>query len=293
MTADVEVFGADAATPTDVVFADGTVVEGFDQPLTTDEAQELTEHIRSTADVLYVLLARAHAGKAWSALGYSTFADYVREEFNMSRSRAYQILDQHRVIEALEAAVPDGTQLRITEAQARDLKSVINEVVPAVQSATAGMTAEDAQQMTEEIVEDYRQQAREERDQARDGQEGFGEEPGYQGGGGMPGTFGGGNGGGGGGYFPDEDEDFDEDSGDIDDAPPVDASAIRRRVQAAYDFYTATGALSAMPDVHEVIETINPDRVPQVRNQLPGALAWLKEFAEAWEEAHPTPSVDE
>lgn len=289
MSADVEVFNEDV-TVGEVVLADGTVVEGFDRPLTTDEAQELTEHIRSTADVLYVLLARAHAGKAWTALGYTSFAEYVRDEFNMSRSRAYQILDQHRVIEALEAAVPDGTELRITEAQARDLKSVIDEVVPAVERATSGMTADDAQKMTEEIVGDYRDQARAERESAADL-----DDDGFQGGGGMPGTFGGGNGGGegggnggGGGGF--QDNEFDE--GDIDeDVPQIDTSEIRRRVQAAYDFYTAVGALQAMPDVQTIVDTINPDRVPQVREHLPGALKWLTEFSEAWNEAHPGPSA--
>lgn len=288
MTAEVDVFDEDTAVAGEVVLADGTTVHGFNEPLTTDEAQELTEHIRSTADVLYVLLGRAHAGKAWESLGYATFSAYVKEEFDMSRSRAYQILDQHKVIQALEAAVPDGTSLRISEAQARDLKSVIDEVVPEVQKATAGLSTEEAQKITEDIVEDYRDQVR--KQNASDGDESDGSDGGHQGGGGMPGQFGGGNGGG--GNFSDFGDDPEQDPQD--DVPQVDTAEIRRRVQAAYDFYTAMSALNTMPDVLVVIDTIRDERIPQIREQMPVALEWLQEFAKKWEERHPAwPTANE
>ena len=141
---------------TALVGVDGTAGD-LSTPLTTDQAQELTETIRSTSDVLYVLLARAHAGKAWVALGYNSFSDYVGEEFNMSRSRAYQIIDQARVIEAIESAVPDGTDLpTISEAAARDLKSIIGEVVPVIRDRTEGLSPQDAGYVVEEVVEQFR-----------------------------------------------------------------------------------------------------------------------------------------
>src|SRR5690606_32505165 len=69
-------------------------------PLEETEARELTEKIKTTSNMLYVLIKRAHSGKAWAALGYDSFTDYVKEEFNYSRSYGYRLLDQANMIEA-------------------------------------------------------------------------------------------------------------------------------------------------------------------------------------------------
>lgn len=63
-----------------------TVYEVSTDELNVEEAKAITENIRSTGEVLYVLVSRAHAGKAHKALGYSSFENYVKEEFGMSRS---------------------------------------------------------------------------------------------------------------------------------------------------------------------------------------------------------------
>jgi hypothetical protein len=68
---------------------------------TPDEARQLTERIRSAAAALWQLLAEAHQRGAWRALGYDTFKSYVEAEFQMSEQRAYQLLDQARVIAAI------------------------------------------------------------------------------------------------------------------------------------------------------------------------------------------------
>lgn len=235
-------------------------------PMTTTEAQEITERIRSTADVLFVLIARAHAGKAWVAMGYGSFADYVREEFNMSRSRAYQILDQARVIEAIEAAVPAGTALEITEAAARDLKQIIGEVVPAVEAATAGVAPDEAGEMVEEIIGEFRHQVQERREQdALDAEERAAEAAERRANGdlytGPPGGY---------------SEPIYDDEDDIDPA------LVRRNVQAAYDLFSALNALQSLPDVDSVINTLPPERRMQVNANLAPALDWLTEFRDAW-----------
>lgn len=270
------ILGVVPDTGTDLIYSDdaGSDLEGalISEPLTTDAARELTDAIKQTSEVLFTLIQRAHAGKAWLALGYSSFHEYVREEFNMSRSRAYQILDQARVVEAIEAALPEGAVMpHISEAAARDLKSVLGEVVPAISDAVSGLESPDeAGHVVEEIVEDYRNEVRERREDdaldreadALDRQER-----------------------GGGDYNPDlppmpylpppvDDEDLDSD---------FDPVAIRRSVQAAYDLYSAINALKAMPeDVEQVIAVIPAERRFHITNDLGPALEWLAEFRVAW-----------
>lgn len=72
--------------------------------LTRVEARALTDEIRFTTEKLYALLLRAYEGQAWVALGYDSWRDYAMSEFQMSQSQAYRLLDQARVIEAIEAA---------------------------------------------------------------------------------------------------------------------------------------------------------------------------------------------
>lgn len=247
---------------------DGLTVD-ITTPLTTDQAKELTETIRSTSEVLFVLLARAHAGKAWIALGYSSFADYVHEEFDMSRSRAYQILDQAKVVAAIESAAPDGAELpNISEAAARDLKSIIGEVVPEIAARTADLPANEAGAVVEEIVEDYREKVKDKREQdALDAEErelDAAERRGFS------------DTGSGGIYTPPPAPTYDDDDDDFDPA------LIRRNVQAAYDLYSALSACKAMPDVESVINTIPVERRVQINESLPLALNWLIEFKNGW-----------
>lgn len=92
--------------------------------LTAEEARALTDEIQQSAERTYALLLRAHEGEAWSALGYGSWRDYATTEFNMSQSRAYQLLDQARVVRSIEAA-SDSTNVELpNEAQARELGRV-------------------------------------------------------------------------------------------------------------------------------------------------------------------------
>lgn len=93
--------------------------------LTAEEARSLTDEIQQSAERTYALLLRAHEGEAWAALGYGSWRDYATTEFNMSQSRAYQLLDQARVVRSIEAA-SDSTNVELlpNEAQARELGRV-------------------------------------------------------------------------------------------------------------------------------------------------------------------------
>jgi hypothetical protein len=270
----------DSAAPALALVDDTSQVVDFDLtvPLSMDEARELTEHIRSAVDMVYVLIARAHAGRAWEALGYQTFADYVRDEFDISRSRAYQLLNQAKVVEMIEAATPNGTDIHLSEAAARDLKAIIGEVVPEIEDRTRDLPANEAADVVEEIVEDYRGKVRESRERReqdaleRDEAEmdaadrrGFSSD-----------SSRGGPESAGGGYAAPPPPPIYDDEDDIDPA------LIRRNVQAAYDLYSSLTALKAMPDIQSVIDTIPVERRVQINDSLRPATAWLNTLQDAW-----------
>lgn len=129
--------------------------------LSFEQAVKLTESIRNTSKVLWVLISRAHLGKAWVALGYPSWGSYVTEEFDISRSRSYQLLNQDRVIKEIESALPEGTHINISEAEARDLRVVLDEVIPQIKSRTEGLSAQDASLEAQKILDSNRAQVQE------------------------------------------------------------------------------------------------------------------------------------
>jgi len=235
----------------------------FHSPLNEDQARSITDTIRNAVDVVWMLIARAHAGKAWEALGYETWADYVRDEFNMSRSRSYQLLDQARVVAEIEAAVPEGTVVSITEAAARDLKGVLEEVVPEIRERLEGLDPEEASDVLAEIVEEQRERLRE-RQNDEEEEEDFG---GYSGQGNGSGNY--------------------RDSDDVeplyDDLDGVDVVAIRQAVNAAHDLYSSLSALAGLPDdLDDVVNIIPRERYPQIDENLAQAQENLGRFADLW-----------
>lgn len=62
------------------------------------EAEQITHQIRSSATHLWLLVCEAHDRRAWQALGYPTWREYVTVELRMSESRAYQLVDTGRVV---------------------------------------------------------------------------------------------------------------------------------------------------------------------------------------------------
>ena len=240
-------------------------------PLSRDEAEQLTNQIRSASEVLWVLLLRAHEGRAWEALGYARWLDYVKAEFDLSRSHAYRLLDAARMERALTAALPEGATVRISEKAARDLKEIASEVIGDVAERTAGMAPDLAGELAAEVIEDHRARARaqqktqqdERRDAARD-RVGRGE-----------GTS---SSGGGVGF------DYPGDADDYDDAAvaPIDQEALRRATTAAYDAVHSINALSSMPSVEEVIAAIPVERRFQLASSIPTAVAWFNDFYAAW-----------
>lgn len=95
------------------------------RPMNETEARAFTERIKATAEHLWALLLEAHERKAWKALGYDCWRDYARVEFGISQSRAYEILDQGKVIRAVEEASGISGIPEISSETARDIKPIL------------------------------------------------------------------------------------------------------------------------------------------------------------------------
>lgn len=96
-------------------------------PMTFAEAKAITAKIAEAVEGVHALLLKAHEGKAWTALGYSSWREYATQEFQYSQRRAYQLLDYARVM-----VVMDNCTLvqKPSERQARPLTSLPPEQQP-------------------------------------------------------------------------------------------------------------------------------------------------------------------
>ena len=293
---DVEPLDSDEPVSGVVVLASENAVEvTISQPLSKEEAEQLTEHIRSTADVLYVLIARAHAGQAWKPLGYSSFEKYVKAEFDISRSRAYQFLNQAHVIDAITAAAPEGTHIKISEAAARDLKNFVDELAPDISRSTEGLSGSEAGDVVEDLVNEYRERSKKPIDEDDtfdldgvdlDDIEFDMPEFDNDGGGGQSK----------GSEFDGLDnlDDLDDILGDKTEGFDEDPLAFRNKIENVYAFYTALSALDKMPPVSEIASSIPEARRAHINQTLPKAIAWLNEFVEEWAKENGTQeSADE
>lgn len=122
--------------------------------ISKEDAQTLTKDIQSTTTVLYVLLKKAHDTKAWLSLGYKSWTEYIEKEFDFSRARSYQLINQANVIEEINEA--SGVPLYITEREARDIKKRLPEITEILEKdvKNAGLSDEEAEAKAREILED-------------------------------------------------------------------------------------------------------------------------------------------
>lgn len=111
------------------------------------EARKLTAEIKSYAGVLWQKLHQAHEGQAWRAMGYPSWSAYIAAEFDISRSRGYQLVSHAKAVQELAEAV--GAEVStfvdtLTEGQTRNLD------VPAAAAAIADRAAELPEDATDE-----------------------------------------------------------------------------------------------------------------------------------------------
>lgn len=120
-------------------------------PMDKAEAQAITDRIRKAVDGLWQLLLEAHDRRAWRALGHGSWEAYVNAEFGMTRQHSYRLLDQGRVIHAIEEAAGKVSPMGdISERDARDLKPVLPKVAAEIkQRVKAG---EEPEKAVKEVV---------------------------------------------------------------------------------------------------------------------------------------------
>lgn len=102
--------------------------------VTEEEARALTEEIRAAVEGVWVLLVRAHETKAWKALGYERWADYISGEFHKGRQWSYQLLDQAIVITEIEVASGVYADAYISQQVAREIKPLLPEVTEQIRA---------------------------------------------------------------------------------------------------------------------------------------------------------------
>lgn len=134
-----------------------TILE-TESEMSENDAREITESIKSAVTATYILLAQAHEGKAYKALGYTTWAEYVKEEFEISPQRSYQLLDLSKVIKMIEEVTPDGTTVKLTESQARDIKRELPRITEQIREETKDVEPEDAGEVVDRIMKEAREQ---------------------------------------------------------------------------------------------------------------------------------------
>lgn len=142
---------------TSVEVVDVEVVKNPEVIMTKQEASELTKSIQSTTTALYVLIKRAHDNKAWVAMGYDSWASYIENEFDFSRARSYQLINQANVIEEINEA--SGVELYITEREARSIKNRLPEITKKLGKDVkdADLPAEKAEEKTREIIDETKE----------------------------------------------------------------------------------------------------------------------------------------
>lgn len=134
-----------------VINNDSDIVEA---QLPKEEAEKLTKDIQATTTALYLLLKKAHDSKAWLSLGYKSWTEYIEKEFEFSRARSYQLINQANVIEEIHEA--SGVPLYITEREARDIKKRLPEITQKLQEdlKNSDLSETETQEKVREIIKE-------------------------------------------------------------------------------------------------------------------------------------------
>lgn len=250
----------------------------FSSPaLDADSAREITERIKTTTNVLFMLVKRAHAGKAYLALGYDSFEKYVRAEFNFSKVYAYRLINQANFIEAIEAKLPEGSQVHVSEPVSTKLKKALPELLEEIEERVEGIEDPDeAGAVIEDIIRERREQEKANNFLNDEEDEELAEPP-FQG-------TGNGNG------APanqwedegDEDVDFDEEEDDFEDEVE-NSNDVRRKFDKIYNLYSGLKNISSVGEGDELVSFLPRERWSEFNELFKSVVPWLIDFQEQFE----------
>jgi len=88
------------------------LLDCVESPLDPQEARLLTQRINTEMNQVCLLLAEAHERRAWAAVGYATWDEYVRNDLGSSRSQPYEILDEARALLSNQVASYEHSKRR-------------------------------------------------------------------------------------------------------------------------------------------------------------------------------------
>lgn len=248
-----------------------TSIDFSSPPLDADQARDITERIKSTTNLLFLLIKRAHAGKAYKALGYTSFEKYVKEEFNYSKGYAYRLINQADVIEAIEAKLPEGTEVYINEPVSQKLKKVLPELLEDIEERVpAGTSPEEAGQILDDLITEHKEHHA---NTFLENQEDEDEDDGYHGQGN--------------GNYHDEDEDDVPDTSSLDELTN-ERDLVTSRFERSYNLYMAIQSMkstrdafiSSETDIPELVEAYPQKRLPELYETLVEVLPWLTELGD-------------
>lgn len=124
--------------------------------LTQSEARALTARIRTGAQQMCLLLLEAYERRAAIALGYTTWQRYVKEEFGLSRSRSYELLDLARAMRVLGTAAGMQGTPDISPYAVRQIKAHLDDVITIVRHRTADARPEELEEIVKRSVDEQR-----------------------------------------------------------------------------------------------------------------------------------------
>jgi hypothetical protein len=134
--------------------------ESVPEPLDAGAARALTERIKSAANNFSLLLLEAQERQAWVALGYRTWERYVRQEFGLSRTRSYELLDHARLIQAIQATTGMPLMEDIPPYAARKVKPYFGQFIAGLKSRVEGRPAAEIPQIVTDVIRNARPRVR-------------------------------------------------------------------------------------------------------------------------------------
>lgn len=91
--------------------------------LTEAEARQITKQLQGKTQQLARLLKKAHDGKVWEVMGYSSFTDWANNELPFTHGRAFQLLNIGVLTEMLNEAATLSSTFILSDKQARAISS--------------------------------------------------------------------------------------------------------------------------------------------------------------------------
>lgn len=261
----------------DFELIEGEELELFDpNELTEAEARELTSAIQSTITATYILLERAHSGKAYKALGYDSWTEYISTEFDFSVQRSYQLLNLAKTAKAIEEVAPDDYELKLTEAQARDIKNKLPEITEAIATETAGLSGPDSSEIIESIIQEAREQKKADEAVFKEEEESkaLAEEE---------------------ALFAELEAEADQilkdgeglglnlDTGDSIDSMDSDGGTLSSRdTMSIATFTTMLTSLDTLPSPDKMVSLIPDNQASMIEDNLDSLITWLEQFSTEW-----------